>query len=169
MLAQWQHPIMAAVHPWLVGVGWTLLAVSLLMAVRGLLSDEYDALLPMLANIAGSAVMGSVARVANPYLDADDRFRAWCVLSMLVLGFCMLWEYLGDWDVKPFRFLVWVPPAVALGRAAMTVPAHLRSCAEQVVVLLNQVPDPVKNALVIGAVLLTFLAACVKFVKNLAA
>ena len=33
-------------------------------------------------------------------------------------------------------------------RAAMTVPAHLRSCAEQVVVLLNQVPDPVKNALV---------------------
>ncbi len=160
---------MTAVHPWLVGAAYTFIAIALLTAVWGLLSDEYDLVRPVLASMAGSVIVGSIAWVANPLIDTDERFRAVCVLAMLVLGLCAVWEYLGDWNLRPFRFLVWAPPAIELGKAAMTIPAHLRSGAEHVVVLLNQVPEPVKNALVIGAVLLTFLAACVKFVKNLAA
>lgn len=166
-MAQWQHPMMTAVHPWLVGAAWTLAAVTLVTAVWGLISDEGDALLrPMFATAVGSAVIGLIARVANPFIDADDRFHAWCALSMLVLGLCMLWEYLADWDFKPFRFLVWVPPAIVLIRAAMTIPAHVKSGSAELVVLLNQVPDTAKNALIIATVLLGFLAACVKLVKS---
>jgi len=114
---------MTAVHPWLVGAAWTLAAVTLVIAVWGLISDEVDALLrSMFVTAVGSAVIGAIARVANPFIDADDRFHAWLALSMLVLGLCMLWEYLADWDFKPFRFVVWVPPAIALIRAAMTIP-----------------------------------------------
>ncbi len=159
---------MTAVPPWLIGTTYTLILISLAMAVWSLLADEDDLLRPAFVSLAGSAVVGSIARVANPFLDADERFRAWCVVAILVIGLCALWEYICQWSLRPFRFLLLVPPAVELGRMAMTIPAHVRSTAEQIVVLLNQLPEPVKNALIVGAVLLTFLAACVKLVKTLA-
>lgn len=164
---------MTAVHPWLVGLAWTLLAVGLLTAVWNWLSDRDSLAFPIIAMIvrlagfvAASAVVGSVASVVNPSLDSDGRFRECCALAMLVFLLCAIWEYAADWYFKPFRFLMWVPAVIALGRFAMTIPAHVKSGAAQLVVLLNQVPDPAKNALLIATVLLGFLAACVKLVKS---
>jgi hypothetical protein len=86
-----------------------------------------------------------------------------------VFGIGAVLEYIANWSIKPFHLLFWLPVAVSFGKMAMTIPDHLMSRFEQAVVLLNQVLDPVKHSLEIAAVLLTFLAACVKFVKNLSA
>jgi hypothetical protein len=142
LLARLQHPTMAAFHPWLIGAAYTLLAIGVALALWGLLANEHGVLRATLGSLAAGTVMVPVAAVFNPIFDADERFRACCLLAMLVMGLCAVWEYFGQWSFRPFRFLVWVPPAVDLGKAALTIPAHLRSSAEQAVVLLNQVPDP---------------------------
>ena len=161
-----QHPFMAAVHPWLLGSAWALAVVGLLILAWGVFVDE-DRL--WWGGILACFLSGMVAIAAhslNPAVDDDARFAGWCLLATVLLLIGWRWESAAEWEIRPFRFVWWVPSALAMGRVAMSIPAHVISGAEKVVVFLNQVPEPVKNALIIGAVILTFVSACVKLIKN---
>jgi len=174
-LAQWQHPIMAAVHPWLVGAFWMLVAVTVVMAVRTWLAwEERDKLSAALITLAATVAVGLLTLALNPYIPADRRFTAWCLLSLFPLGFLAIRERLNDWDFKPFGFLCCIPPAIiavqfaiASLKAAMTIPPHIESWAQYLVALLNHVSEPTKSALIIAAVLLALFRELVKFLKSL--
>jgi hypothetical protein len=165
-MREWQHPFMAAVHPWLMYIGIGLFAVSVVIALWRVFTEDDISRSPFVLLAVGIICwLGSQA--ADPLLEGDERWKAVTLFFFGMFGIFALCEWWGDWEIKPFRLLVWAPVAVDLGRMAMTIPAHLRSGVEQLVVVLNQVPDPVKNALMIGAALLTFAGACVKFIKSL--
>jgi hypothetical protein len=187
-LAEIEHPILAALHPWLVAAFWILVVVTVVLAVWAWYTWEqrYEPE-PPLISFAVTLAIGLLTLALSPYTPADGRLAAWCLFSMFPLGLLALhemrdnWTLRENWNFQPFRYLFFVPPAIITVQFAiilikgvmtipdrvMAIPARAEAATAQTVIILNQVPEPVKNALIIAAVVLTFLAALVKFVKSL--
>lgn len=176
--AQILHPTLTAIYPWLSGLLTVVVVIAAILLIRAMIlrrreEDRLEPMVSMAIAFAAIFVMMVITLAFDPYASAHARLGAWCLLSMIPLGFLAFkeirgdWTFREDWNFGPFCILFFVPPgiiAVLIGiffvHTAMTIPAYARMIPHHIELIASQVVaglahmSPAQTAALTAALLL---------------
>jgi hypothetical protein len=193
--ARMEHPILAAIFPWITAFLYASGAVMVILLVRAMIlrrQHREEPIISLLISLVAFIVIMVLSVAFDPDVSAQGRLFAWCLLSIIPLGILAILEIKYDrssyhddegWHFRPFRYLFFVPLAiiavqitVIIVKAAMTLPAyvsaippHIKYGATQIVAFLSHMSPAQMAALTAAAVLLYFLNQLIDLLKTVLA
>jgi hypothetical protein len=105
MIAEFQHPVLSTIHPWLLALAIVAFGATSALLIWSYFADEHDCRGASLGLFLWGLLLLAVTHICNPLLDSTERsldIAAIATFVFWILGY--LEVRLWPWRIKPFMY-----------------------------------------------------------------